>query len=339
MNKHLYLPSGFLNFKFLVEGFSSPFTFIIGGRGTGKTYGAISYLVDTGIPALFMRRTQEECDTVLNNPVMSTALQVLNDRGYIIDIEKLSKKNAITYYKASEDAEEKTPLYISCSLTGAASIRGISSENIKLCIYDEFIKERHKKAIAGEGFALFNAYETFNRNRELSGKPPIKFICMSNSDNIFNPVFKDFGILDDVYKMIQEGKEIKQFKNGLVNVIVLGDSPISELKSKTVLYQIGNEEFNSMAIENAFETPDEIIKSMNIKNMRPICSYGKICFYRMDNGFYVSKHRTARIQYGADKKGKRALLGNFPILKYAYNNDLILCEDMECAYALEELFI
>ena len=44
-----------------------PFIFVTGGRGTGKTYGALKYILDSGRRCMWMRRTQTETD-LINKP-------------------------------------------------------------------------------------------------------------------------------------------------------------------------------------------------------------------------------------------------------------------------------
>ena len=335
----LYLESGYLDFNYIMEHTKSPFVFLIGGRGTGKTYGGIKWLIDNEELAIFMRRTQEETDAVLNNEKLSTASQVFIDAGLQMQITKLSKKNAITNI-LNED-ETLTPLFISCSLSGAASIRGFSNEAVNYIFYDEFIKERHKMSIRGEGRALLNAYETFNRNRELQGRDPIRLICMSNSDDIFNPIFQTFGILSDAWKMQKRGKSEAILKDGLISIYDLSASPISAKKRETVLYKIGNEEFNAMATGNDFEVEDDIIKPEKIAGYTPIASYGAFTIWNARGHFYVSPFGVKldkEVQFARDDKGRKGLLNFYPILKFAYIHNLVICENIEALAAVKELF-
>lgn len=336
----LYLDSGYLNFDYIMEHTKSPFIFIIGGRGTGKTYSSIKWLIESNELAVFMRRTQEETDAVLNNKTLSTASEVFKDLQLEMVIDKLSAKNSIT--GILEDDGSHRPVYISCSLTGVAGIRGFSNEDIKYIIYDEFIKELHKATMRGEGQALFNAYETFNRNRELAGKNPIRLICMANSNDVFNPIFQDFGILSEAWKMQRTGKHEAIIKNGLVTIYDLSDSKISERKKETVLYQLGNEDYNAMATGNVFEAEDNLISSENIKGYIPIASYGEFTIWNARGHFYITPHGAKLqkvVRFERDKKGRKGLLNFYPILNFAYLHDLITCENIEALAALRELFI
>jgi len=63
---NIYLESGYLNIAKIL-GKKLPFNFIIGGRGTGKTYGALKHVYNTGTRFMLMRRTQAQCD-LINKP-------------------------------------------------------------------------------------------------------------------------------------------------------------------------------------------------------------------------------------------------------------------------------
>ena len=55
----LYLPSGYLNAASLFSD-PSPFVFMIGARGIGKTYGALKYVKDNSLRFVYLRMTDIE---------------------------------------------------------------------------------------------------------------------------------------------------------------------------------------------------------------------------------------------------------------------------------------
>ena len=57
----LYLDNGYLNIPYVL-GYKMPFTFVIGGRGTGKTYGALKYAIENKLNIALIRRTQTQID-------------------------------------------------------------------------------------------------------------------------------------------------------------------------------------------------------------------------------------------------------------------------------------
>ena len=63
MTEKLYLESGYLNMEYIIN-LPVPFIFVLGGRGTGKTYGALKYLLDNDKRFIMMRRTQTQVDMI-----------------------------------------------------------------------------------------------------------------------------------------------------------------------------------------------------------------------------------------------------------------------------------
>ena len=57
----LYESSGYANMPAIIET-DTPFILSIGGRGTGKTYGAIKYLLENNITFIYLRRTSAQME-------------------------------------------------------------------------------------------------------------------------------------------------------------------------------------------------------------------------------------------------------------------------------------
>ena len=57
----LYTDQGYLDLDYVLSK-KCPFTLVIGGRGTGKTYGSICYALDHEKQIAFIRRTQTQID-------------------------------------------------------------------------------------------------------------------------------------------------------------------------------------------------------------------------------------------------------------------------------------
>ena len=65
LRKKLFLENGYLNIPWILSrGYA--FNIIVGGRGTGKTYGAIQHFVKEGIYTIYMRRTQTQADVSMS---------------------------------------------------------------------------------------------------------------------------------------------------------------------------------------------------------------------------------------------------------------------------------
>ena len=61
-----YTDKGYINFDHIMEN-KAPFIFIVGGRGSGKTYGALKYALENNRVFFFMRRTQTQIDLIKND--------------------------------------------------------------------------------------------------------------------------------------------------------------------------------------------------------------------------------------------------------------------------------
>ena len=67
-----------------------PFIFVIGGRATGKTYGALKYIIESGRKFLFLRRTQSQIDLV-GKPDFSPFKSVCRDMGVDVVVKPITK--------------------------------------------------------------------------------------------------------------------------------------------------------------------------------------------------------------------------------------------------------
>ena len=229
------------------------------------------------------------------------------------------------------------------ALTTVTNIRGFDASNVKVIFYDEFIPETIDRPIKGEGEALLNAYETINRNRELNGGEPVKFIGCANSNRIDNEVFLSLGIVDECEKMAKKHISMMNLYSKGLTLINAEESPISRLKADTQLYRLtrGND-FSDMALDNSFRYDDRgQIKSKNLSGYKPICVVGEICIYESksdSNDLYVTTHKSGTpIVYGTSEVELKKFQRDFQYLKVNYfSNDIqfekALCEILFCKY-------
>lgn len=194
----LYDENGYLNVK-SVRDLGVPFNFVIGGRGTGKTYGFLSDVLDRGEQFILMRRTQTQVD-LIKKPDFSPFNSICRDRGLHLGYGQITKYNSAVY-KQQQDTDGEwinsgSPIGYTAALSTISSMRGFDASSVSVLVYDEFIPERHEKAIKNEASAFLNAYETINRNRELTGHKPLTAILLANSNDISNPLFIELGLVD-----------------------------------------------------------------------------------------------------------------------------------------------
>ena len=328
---NLYLPSGYLNIAGILQ-LGLPFNFIVGGRGTGKTYGALKYAVESGRMFMFMRRTQEQCN-LINKPQLSPFKDICIDTGWDIRTESISKYNA-AFMRGDEC------IGYTCALSTIANLRGFSAADVTLCIYDEFVKEIHERPIKGEGEALLNAYETMNRNRELKGQKPMQLLCLANAFDIANPIFMTLGLVGIAERMKQKQQEVYINRESGIALFLPMSEKISGAKSKTALYKATTGAYTEMALSNEFAyNPTDRIKAQNLKEYRPIVTVGEITIYRHKSGrkYYVSEHRTGEPpEFHTDETDLKRFISNYGRRLYkAHMAGHVLFENMLCKSLFE----
>lgn len=310
----IYLNSGYLDIEKILA-YKMPFNFVVGGRATGKTYGALKTAYENRIRFILMRRTQTQCD-LINKPEFNPYKAINMDLGSNVTVKSISKYNA----KIVEDFEEsENILGYTCALSTISNMRGFDASDVQLLIYDEFIPEKHERPLKNEGSAFLNAYETINRNRELKGAEPVQVLCLANAFNIANPIFLELGLVGRCEKMKNSGQELFIDKERGILIVMLYKSRISKAKADTALYRLSSGSYADMALSNDFiYNSNENIKSIALNEYRLICTVGEISIYRHKSKrtYYVSEHRSGTApQYTSDEVN---------ILRYRKNHGLLL---------------
>lgn len=279
-----------------------PFQIFLGGRGTGKTFSALKGVITQGRRFIFMRRTAQELDLMLDsdrgegaNPFKPINKELGRDLGLF----RIVKNLAGVYNR--EMIEDKlqpvgVPLGYGVALSTISSIRGIDFSDCDICIYDEFIPEKHVRRIKNEGTALFNAYETMCRNRELAGKPPMLLYMLANSNDLYNDIFIELGIVSDIEKMTRKGKADMYFKDrGLAIHLLSNNEDFVEAKSQTALYKLtAGSTFSDMALNNKFAYEDfSLIGRQSLTGFRPVIGIGRAYMYikKGESLIYISYAR------------------------------------------------
>lgn len=294
----LYLKSGYLNIQHIINN-GQVYNFIVGGRGIGKTFGALKYAIDNDLKFIYMRRTQTQVDLIQSqefNPF--NALRNVLGEVYNFMMKKINK-NITGVYRAEFNSEKQCdditglPIGYIMALSTVSNIRGFDASDVDILIYDEFIGEKHEKPIKNEATAFLNAIETITRNRELNGRDPMKVLCLSNSNDLACPIFIGLKLVNIFERMAAKNIQFIKMPERNMALYMLKDSPISKAKASTSLYQLAAEtEFSEMAINNDFAQEQRtMIRSMNIKEYKPLVKVGELCIYKhkAERYYYVSE--------------------------------------------------
>lgn len=258
-----------------VENKLSAVNIIIGGRGIGKTYSALTFLMEKQEPFIYLRNTDvqlKECITGFGNPFKRWNLD--HDRHIFFRSEK---SHSLIY---DDDREDGQPIGYGLALSTFENLRGVDLSDVKYVLFDEFIEKRSLSFRQFECFISF--YETVNRNRELLGEAPLCCILLSNSQRLSNPILAGYGIIPVIENMIRTGQ--KEFKKpGMY--LSLPSSAVSDLKKNTANYALINgTKIADEALNNAFAFDSFYgIKKRNLNEYIPVVQIDDI---------YIYKHKT-----------------------------------------------
>ena len=283
--------SGYVNVKGILEEWY-PFNFLVGGRGTGKTYTTLKVAKEEGRKFMLMRRTQSQAD-LISKPEFSVFKPLNEDLGWNVQVRRISKYNSAFYEPMQDEDDIGREIGYTCALSTISNMRGFDASDIELLIYDEFIPEKHERLLKNEADAIFNAYETMNRNREIKGIAPIQMICLANANDITNPVFESLKLIRIADKMQKGNTDRWTDEKRGIQLIMLHRSPISKRKANTVLYNLTEgSDFANMALDNDFNVDRQHVKPRPLSEYTPVCSLGELCLYRhkSDHRMYASTH-------------------------------------------------
>lgn len=295
----IYLDNGYLDYKKILS-YKVPYNFMVGGRGIGKTYGALKYMVENDIKFVFMRRTQTQLD-VVRNEKYHPFKKLNEDLGWDIHPITLTKYSSGLYHCEQDKngkwqpKEGTEPVGLMLALSTISNVRGFDATDRDVLIYDEFIPERHERPIKDEATAFFNAIETIQRNRELEGKEPLTVLCLANANELANPLFIELRLVKKAMALIRKGIEFDIDRSRDCALYLFRDSKISEQKKNTALYRLTKgTTFQAMSIDNNFEDLVGVkVSSKNLQEYKPVCCIGEICIYKHKSNktYYVSMHK------------------------------------------------
>lgn len=348
----LYDKDGWINIPGMIE--YDPenicFIYVVDTRGSGKTFTVLKSAVeradsDAG-QFIYMRRSQEQCD-LISRQELSPVNALNRSLDWDLIMDPITKKNAGIYHSETNKDGRTVPrgdyLGITAGLSTFRNLRGLSLEGVSLMIYDEFIPERNERPLRSEGFALMQAYETVNRNRELAGRPPLILICLGNADDLGNRVFMDLGWTERAEWMIQHEREAYYDYGRRTAIYIPQSSPVARAKAETALYKMaGQNRFSDMAIRNRFAQQDlPNIRPRPLAEYRPIVQTPGLCIYRHKDRaeYYCTRHVTGTPdRYSDDPMDMDRFRKKYIYLWDAYIRENILFESYMCMREFENLF-
>lgn len=295
---NIYLPNGYCNVGGILD-FGMPFTIIIGGRGTGKTFTALKVCRDRKLNTLLLRRTHTQAEMIARKDLSPWKSVALFDN-FDFRTDNASKGLYQVVEIDDEDNDIRTLSFIT-GLSTISNLRGFDSSDIDIIVYDEFIPESHERPLKRESDALLNAYETINRNRELSGRQPVKLLMMANANRLDSPILMGLGLTNKIESMIKKKQMYSIMPEKGVVIVILQDSPISKKKEETALYKlVKGTQFGDMSLNNEFSYSDTSnVVSKDLNGYSPILYFDDITIYRSkaDQKLYASAHNSGSLRH------------------------------------------
>lgn len=268
-----------------------PVSIIIGGRGIGKTYSALSFLLEAGKRFMYVRNTDKQmqlCASAFGNPFKK--VNVDKDRDVLL-------KAAGEIYVIRDNTAEETIGY-GAALSTFENMRGVDLSDVEIVLFDEFIENR--KLSFDQGKAFLNFYETINRNRELEGRPPLIVLMLSNAQRLNNPILAELGLIPVIENMIRTGETMIVTKDYFVELPI---SNVSEEKAETALYRMAaGSAYADEALKNLFANDSFFnIKKQPLKEYKPLCALDDIYIYRHKSGssLYACRSRAECVKYSS----------------------------------------
>lgn len=291
----LYESNGYANMPDIIES-ETPFVLVIGGRGTGKTWGGLRYLLENDILFIYLRRTSAQMELV-SKEEFSPIVKVGRDIGMSLTVTPLSKY-ASGVFKIGEDGKTTgRAVAYNMALSTMANVRSFDASAVSVLLYDECIPERHEKRWKHEDESFLNCVESLSRNRELNGEKPLKVVCLANANNMEAPILNALNCVRTLDSMRKKKQTQRVDKTTGLSIYLLNDSPISAEKRETALYRLtlGQGDFTDMALENSFSKDNYTdIGNRPLNEYVPVAAIGNICLYRHKYNYtwYVSETKS-----------------------------------------------
>ena len=276
--------------KFLKEKDIHIFYFC-GGRGTGKTYGALDFCrklaqgeilldpTDATNKFLYLRRTGVEAASVAT-PEACPFKKYNKEEGYEICADFSTKLGFGNFYM---DTEKTQHIGYCAALSTFANLRGVDFTDVNFILYDECIPEnKNKHPLKEEGFLFLNMLETINRNRALEGKQEIVVCLLSNPIDLGSALLAQLNLTGILNAMIFKNQEKFTDPSRSLHIEKYKNHPVSQAKANSNIYKFGaGTGFNERSLSGDFVDNDlELVKKVYLTEYSAYLSLEDIYVYK-----------------------------------------------------------
>lgn len=296
--------------------------YFCGGRGIGKTYGAIDmcYRIGTGQLRLdpeftgekfmYLRRTGVEAQSAASPE--SCPFKVYNRNENVhVEVDFSAKMGFGRFFEKNIETEEENHIGYCAALSTFANLRGVDFSDVSFILYDECIPEsKNKRPLKDEGFLLMNMLETINRNRVLEGRKELVLCMLSNPIDLGSDLLSQLKITPVLNSMItRDMQKYTDIKRSL-HIEKLTDHKVSQDKKSSFLYKFSSDTgFTEQALSGNFTENDlSLIKRVNLLDYTCAYSLENVYIYMrkdMTEEFYISMTKnTPRVAFSVYEREK-----------------------------------
>ena len=275
------------NNNFYVNIYERPlkaFNFFVGGRGTGKTFSGLSVPLLSNERICYMRNTDkqiEKCLSAFGNPykkinkLLNRGVYMLTDKGTSLIVEDEPTQG---------DKEKQKNVSLKgygVALSTFENLRGVDLSDVNYTIHDEFMQVTPLRY--NQYTSLYDYYETVNRNREIEGSEPHRYIALSNARSRDNIILAELGLVSVIENMEKNGEHVYS-KGDIYLELIEDNEEFLKQKSNTALNRTFKGDVVEEALHNKFA-----YDSMYHVSKRKLNEYrGLACI----DGIYIYEHKS-----------------------------------------------
>lgn len=303
---------GYYHFAKDVFNFPDAWSYVVWSRrGPGKTYSALWRQVYANFPIIYMKRTVEDVNTILdgkNSANVDLAPYVPISRDKLVDIEPEKISNGLGgFYRSLNGEKVGEPISFCMALNKIKSVKGIEASKCDWVMLDEFIPQIGERINHREGEQLLDLYMTVLRDRVARGNDETKLVLFANAEDISTPITRELEIIDDMALLNNSGQDNILYladRGILLHHIVNEEVPAVKMQDKRlgIHKAMQNTAWGRKTFEGEFANNDfSNVCKMSLKNMKGFVhlSYKAHEYYiyvRPDGMFYMTTAKT-KCQY------------------------------------------
>lgn len=276
--------------------------YFCGGRGIGKTYGALDMCFRVGTKQLvfddseyatkflYLRRSEVEAKSIAN-PAMQPFKKYNQNEGTDIYGDFIDSLGVGNFYNGDDH------IGYCAALSTFSNLRGVDFSDVILVLYDECIPEskRKRNMLTDEGILLLNMIETINRNRALEGLPEIILCMLSNPIDLGSILLSQLGFTEILNNMIFAGQHRYTDVSRSLHIERYEDHAVSkEKEEKSMLYKFAKGlNFNEQTISGKFTQNDLscIRQRVPLQEYKPLFTLENLCVYehKSNDTWYITR--------------------------------------------------